>query len=227
MPEPMKKLRVAVLISGRGSNLKALIDAAAQADYPAEIALVVSNVAGAGGLAFAKAARIPVATIEHRLFGKGDSGKRAFEAAVTAALRDARADLVCLAGFMRLLTPDFVDAWRGRLVNIHPSLLPAFRGVDVHAAMIAAGVKIAGCTVHYVSADMDAGPIIGQAAVPVVAGDTPETLAARILSAEHRLYPDCVRRIAAGEISCDAGRVAYAGEPASGALFNPPNRSPR
>ena len=198
------------------------IDAAAAPDYPAEIALVLSNAPGAGGLDRARAAGVAAMTIDHRSFGKDDAAKAAFEDAVHSALVAAGADLVCLAGFMRMLSPGFVARWQGRLVNIHPSLLPAFKGLDVHAAMLRAGVKIAGCTVHYVSAEMDAGPIIGQAAVPVLADDTPETLAARILEQEHRLYPECVRRIALGEAPIGAGGVVNLGGRASGALLNPP-----
>jgi len=223
----MTKLRVAVLISGRGSNMKALIEAAKAADYPAEIALVISNVPGAGGLETAAAAGVATVTIDHKSFGKGAEGKRKFEAEITKALNAAGIDLVCLAGFMRLVSPGFVETWGGRLINIHPSLLPAFKGLDVHAEMLRAGVKIAGCTVHYVSAEMDAGPIIGQAAVPVLAGDTPETLAARILEQEHKLYPECVRMIAKGEVGLNSDGVAVlGGAPATGALANPA-RSPR
>ena len=223
----MARTRVAVMISGRGSNMKALIDAATAADYPAEIVLVISNVPGAGGLAVADAAGIQTLAIDHKSFGKGADGKHQFESAVTKALKNAGADLVCLAGFMRLLSDGFVNEWYGRLINIHPSLLPAFKGLDVHADMLRAGVKIAGCTVHYVSVDMDAGPIIGQAAVAVLSDDTPETLAARILEQEHQLYPECVRRIAASEIRLGANGLAEIGGPqASGALANP-SISPR
>jgi phosphoribosylglycinamide formyltransferase-1 len=218
----MAKLRVGVLISGRGSNMKALIDAAKQADYPAEIALVISNVPDAAGLAIAQAAGISTLTVDHRSFGKGADAKREFESALTNALKSAQIDLVCLAGFMRLLSAAFVNDWAGRLINIHPSLLPAFKGLDVHAEMLRAGVKIAGCTVHFVSAEMDAGPIIGQAAVPVLSDDTAETLAARILEQEHRLYPECVRRLALGEVRLRADGVASLGGPsAAGALANP------
>lgn len=220
----MARKKLGVLISGRGSNMQALIEAARAPDYPAEIALVVANIPGAAGLAQAAKTGVPAITIDHRNFGKGAVAKAGFEAALQTALEDASVDLVCLAGFMRLLSADFVTRWCGRLVNIHPSLLPAFKGLDVHAAMLAAGVKIAGCTVHYVSAEMDAGPIIGQAAVPVLAGDTAESLAARILSAEHKLYPECVRRVALGlaPIGPD-GLVAPSGE-SVGALLNPPPR---
>lgn len=218
----MKKLRVGVLISGRGSNMKALIDAAKAADFPAEIALVISNVPGAAGLATAAAAGVATLTLDRKSFGKGADGKRKFEQALTARLNDAGIELVCLAGFMRLLSADFVNDWAWRLVNIHPSLLPAFKGLDVHTEMLRAGVKIAGCTVHFVSAEMDAGPIIGQAAVPVLSGDTPDMLAARILEQEHKLYPECVRKIANGEVRINADGVAVlSGAPASGALRNP------
>lgn len=218
----MAKMRVAILISGRGSNMKALIEAARAPGYPAEIALVISDVADAGGLAVAKAAGVATKAIDRKSFGKGADAKRAFEAAISSALKEARADLVCLAGFMRLLSGDFVAAHYGKLINIHPSLLPSFKGLDVHAEMLRAGVKIAGCTVHYVSAEMDAGPIIGQAAVPVKSDDTPDVLAARILEQEHKLYPECVKRITAGEIRLGAdGLVTIGGAPADGALFNP------
>lgn len=220
----MAKMRVAILISGRGSNMKSLIDAASATDYPAEIALVISNRPGAGGLSVAAAAGVPTLTIDHKSFGKGADGKRKFESELTSALKAARIELVCLAGFMRLLSAEFVSAWRKRLINIHPSLLPSFKGLDVHAEMLRAGVKIAGCTVHYVSAEMDAGPIIGQAAVPVCADDTPETLAARILEQEHVLYPECVKRIAAGDVVLGSDGVARIEAKATGALLNPPAR---
>lgn len=190
----MGRVKTAVLISGRGSNLQALIEAARAPDYPAELALVLSNVAGAGGLARAAAAGIPAEVVAHRDY----PAKAAFEAALEARLKAAGVELVCLAGFMRLLSPDFVERWRGRLINIHPSLLPAFPGLDTHARVLAAGLKITGCTVHHVVAEVDAGPIIGQAAVPVLAGDSAETLAARVLAAEHRLYPACLALLAGG-----------------------------
>jgi len=217
----MAKMRVAILISGRGSNMKSLIAAAGRANYPAEIILVISNRPGAGGLEFADAAGVKTLTIDHKSFGKGADGKRTFETALTQALKSAGAELVCLAGFMRLLSAEFVNEWRGRLINIHPSLLPAFKGLDVHAEMLSAGVKIAGCTVHYVSAEMDAGPIIGQAAVSVHSDDTPDALAARILKQEHLLYPECVRRIASGEISLGADGVARFSKAGEGSLLNP------
>lgn len=224
----MKKTRVAVLISGRGSNMRSLIEAAREEDFPAEIALVVSNVACAGGLAIAEARGVATRTIDHRSFGKGADGRNKFEAALKAALKEAGVDLVCLAGFMRMMSADFVRDWYGRLLNIHPSLLPAFKGLDVHAAMLKAGVKIAGCTVHFVSAEMDAGPIVGQAAVPVLAGDTPETLAARILTIEHQLYPECLRLVASGKTRLlDAGTVEMEGRAPAGALLNPAPLRPR
>lgn len=191
---------MAVLISGRGSNLKALIEAATADDYPAEIALVLSNVPNAVGLSVAAACGIPAKTLNHRDFGRTAAGRAEFEAAIDDALRAARIDFVCLAGFMRLLSEPFTTKWRGRLINIHPSLLPAFKGLDVHQRMIDAGVKLAGCTVHFVSAEMDDGPIIGQAAVPVFAADDAASLAARILAAEHRLYPACLRALAEGSV---------------------------
>ncbi|MDZ7627557.1 MAG: phosphoribosylglycinamide formyltransferase [Parvularculaceae bacterium] len=220
----MARARTAVLISGRGSNMQALIEASKAGGYPAEIVLVVSNIPDAEGLVRAAAAGVKTAAIDHRTFGKGAAGKRHFEAALQRALQEAEIELLCLAGFMRLLSPDFTNAWRGRLLNIHPSLLPAFKGLDVHAAMLNAGVKIAGCTVHYVSAEMDAGPIIGQAATPVLPGDTPETLAARILKEEHRLYPECLRLVAEGLAPIGADGVVQPLPGASGALLNPPSR---
>jgi len=206
----MERVPVAVLISGRGSNLRALIEAAARPDYPARIALVVSNVAGAPGLAFAAAAQIPTVTVPHRDFG-GD--RETHERAVDAALREAGVELVCLAGYMRLLSPFLVRAWAGRMINIHPSLLPAFPGLDTHARALAAGVRLHGCTVHHVTEAMDEGPIIAQAAVPVLPGDTEATLSARVLSAEHRLYPAALAAVAAGA----AGEPA----PADAILLNP------
>lgn len=202
--------------------MKALIEAAAAPSFPAEIALVISNVDGAGGLGVAENLGVETLTINHRTFGKGAPAKAAFEAALSDALKARAIDLICLAGFMRLFSAEFVGSWQGRIVNIHPSLLPAFKGLDVHAEMLRAGVKVAGCTVHFVSAEMDAGPIIGQAAVPVLPNDTPESLAARILQQEHILYPECLARIASGEATlAQDGRVVLGGPLASGALRNP------
>ncbi|MEM1192712.1 MAG: phosphoribosylglycinamide formyltransferase [Pseudomonadota bacterium] len=194
-PLEAQKLRVGVLISGRGSNLKALIEAASADIYPAELVCVLSNRADAAGLDHAREANIPALAIPHKDF----DDRAAFERALTRALTEHAVDLVCLAGFMRLLSGEFVRHWQGRLVNIHPSLLPAYKGLDVHRRMIEDAAKIAGCTVHYVTEDMDAGPIIDQRAVPILADDTPDSLAARILTEEHRLYPDCVRMIAEGK----------------------------
>jgi phosphoribosylglycinamide formyltransferase-1 len=191
----MARKRVAILISGRGSNMAALIEAARDPDYPAEIVLVVSSRPEAEGLAHAAAAGIATAVVDHTAF----AGKAAFEAALDARLAEASAEIVCLAGFMRLLSPGFVERWRDRLINIHPSLLPAFPGLDTHARAISAGAKVHGCTVHFVRAAMDDGPIIAQTEVPVLPGDTPESLAARVLVAEHRLYPEALADVAAGK----------------------------
>jgi formyltetrahydrofolate-dependent phosphoribosylglycinamide formyltransferase len=182
----MTRVKVGILISGRGSNLAALIAAAKAEGYPAEIALVISNVPDAGGLAAARAEGVEALAIDSRPFGKD---RRAHEQAMDAALREAGVEVICLAGFMRLLTPWFVDAWAGRMLNIHPSLLPDFKGLHTHARAIEAGAAEAGCTVHIVTADLDDGPIVGQARVPVLPGDDEAALAARVLKEEHRLYP--------------------------------------
>jgi phosphoribosylglycinamide formyltransferase-1 len=203
----MARLKTAVLISGRGSNLAALIDACAAADFPAAIALVLSNRADAAGLAHAAHAAIPNRVIAHRDF----TTRAAFDEALDQALQAAGIELVCLAGFMRLLSSDFVTRWRDRLVNIHPSLLPAFPGLDTHARALAAGVRFAGCTVHFVRAAMDEGPIIVQAAVPVLPGDDEARLANRVLAAEHQAYPLALRLIAEGRLQVAAERVEIAG----------------
>jgi phosphoribosylglycinamide formyltransferase 1 len=203
----VQRLKLGVLISGRGSNLQALIDACADPAYPAEIVLVLSNKAGAQGLARAKSVGIATAVVSHRDFAT----REAFDASVAAKLRDAKVDLVCLAGFMRLLTPGFVDAFHDRLINIHPSLLPSFPGVDTHARALAAGVKLHGCTVHFVRNEMDSGPIIVQAAVPVAPGDDEDSLAARVLAAEHKAYPLAVRWIAEHRTHLVAERVVIDG----------------
>jgi phosphoribosylglycinamide formyltransferase-1 len=212
------KLKLGVLISGRGSNLQALIDATADPAFPAEIALVISNRADAGGLARAEAAGIATKVIPHKEY----ASREAFDAALDAALRQAGVGLVCLAGFMRLLTAGFSQGWHDRLINIHPSLLPSFKGLDSHAQALAAGVRFSGCTVHFVRPEMDAGPIILQAAVPVHDGDDEDALAARILEAEHQCYPLAVRLIAEGRIRIvdEIVRVAD-GEFAGAALLNP------
>jgi len=191
----MTKKRVAILISGRGSNMAALIEAAKAPDYPAEIALVISNVPGAAGLTRARETGIATEVVDHKAFGKD---REAFDRALHGALERHAIDIVCLAGFMRLLTPAFVAKWSGRMINIHPSLLPAFKGLDTHARAIAEGVKQHGATVHFVVPELDSGPIIAQESVPVLPGDTPETLAARVLAVEHRIYPLALRRVAEG-----------------------------
>jgi phosphoribosylglycinamide formyltransferase 1 len=190
----MKK-RVAILISGRGSNMTALIEAARANDYPAEIVLVVSNRPDAAGLDRARSVGIPTSVIDHSLFG-GD--RTAFEHALDQTLRDHAIDLVCLAGFMRLLTPSFVDRWSGRMLNIHPSLLPQFKGLDTHRRALEAGAERHGATVHFVVPEMDAGPIVAQDSIAVRADDTEETLAARVLELEHRIYPRALRAVAQG-----------------------------
>ncbi len=183
------KTPIAVLISGRGSNLQCLIDACAADDYPARIVAVISNRPDAYGLERAREAGITAIAIDHKAYNSRED----FEAALDAALREAGAEFVCLAGFMRILTPGFVNAWSGRMINIHPSLLPKFKGVDTHARAIEAGETEHGCTVHWVTPGMDEGPTIAQARVPVLPGDTPETLAARVLVEEHRLYPEALK----------------------------------
>ncbi len=221
----MTRRSIAILISGRGSNMVSLIEAARAPDFPAEIRLVLSNRPDAGGLARAAEARIETVGIDHRSYPDRES----FDRAVDASLRERGIDLVCLAGFMRVLTPGFVGRWEGRLVNIHPSLLPAFPGLDTHARALAAGVRLHGCTVHLVSAGVDEGPILAQAAVPVLENDTAEALAARVLEQEHALYPAALAWLASGRVRLEEGgrraRVDGAGEPprgAAAALLNPP-----
>jgi formyltetrahydrofolate-dependent phosphoribosylglycinamide formyltransferase len=187
--------RTAILISGRGSNMAALLDAARDPGFPAEIVLVLANQPDAGGLALAAAAGVATVVVDHRPF-KGD--RAAHEHAIDAALRAAGAEIICLAGYMRLLTPFLVDAWWGRMLNIHPSLLPAFPGLDTHARALAAGVRLHGCTVHLVTHDMDEGPILAQAAVPVLPDDTAAVLAARVLRQEHAIYPAALAGFASG-----------------------------
>lgn len=214
----MSRVRTAVLISGRGSNLKALISACADPQFPAELVLAISNRADAPGLGHARAAGIPARIIPHTEF----SSRESFDAALDAALCDADAELVCLAGFMRILSEGFVLKWQGRMINIHPSLLPSFKGARVHERAIESGVRISGCTVHFVTPEMDSGPPIAQAAVPVHAGDTPETLAARVLEAEHRLYPLALRMIAEGRVRLENGRAVFSGSNrADGILISP------
>lgn len=188
----MNKKRIAVLISGRGSNLQALAKAAAEPNYPAQIVTVISNRPEAPGLAWAKAQGLHTIAIDHKSFQSREN----FEAALQQALDTADVELVVLAGFMRLMTPGFINRWRDRMINIHPSLLPSFKGLDTHARALAADVKLAGCTVHFVRYETDTGPIIAQAAVPVLSNDTPTALAERVLQAEHRLYPAALRLVA-------------------------------
>jgi phosphoribosylglycinamide formyltransferase-1 len=193
----MPRKRVAVLISGRGSNMVSLIEAARDPAYPAEIALVISNRADAAGLARARADAIATAVVDHTGFGED---RAAFERAVQAVLEEHRIDIVCLAGFMRLLTPWLVRRWEGRMLNIHPALLPDFKGLHTHERALAAGVKEHGATVHFVVPEMDAGPIIAQDKVEVRGDDTAETLAARVLAVEHRIYPLALRLVAEGRL---------------------------
>ena len=199
MVKAMKR-RVAILISGRGSNMAALIQAAAAQDFPAEIAVVISNRADAGGLEKARASGIPTVTIESKPFG-GD--RAAFETVLQSALDQHKIDLICLGGFMRLFTAEFVQRWYGRMLNIHPSLLPSFPGLEPQAQALSAGVKISGATVHFVIPETDAGPILMQGAVAVRDDDTPDTLAARILEIEHRIYPEALRLLASDRIHVD------------------------
>lgn len=213
----MARLRVAILISGRGSNMDALIDACRAPAHPAEIVLVAGNNPDAEGLERAAAAGIATFAISHKGRARED-----FEAALEAALLDQGVELICLAGFMRLLTDGFVNRWRNRILNVHPSLLPAYKGLDVHARVIAEGVRLSGCTVHVVRPEMDTGPILVQAAVPVRPDDTPDTLAARVLVAEHRAYPLALKLIAGGGAAVEGDRVVVSGAGASDAiLINP------
>ncbi len=214
----MARARTAVLISGRGSNLRALIESCARPDASAEIALVVSNRADAAGLAHARAAGIATKVIPHRAFPT----QTGFEQAIDQALKEHHISVVCLAGFMRVLSPWLVERWRDRLLNIHPSLLPAFRGLDTHRRVLEAGVRFSGCTVHLVRAEVDDGPIIVQAVVPVRQDDTEDSLAARVLAAEHRCYPMALELVAAGRIKVLEERVEIVGAAAPHhVLINP------
>lgn len=201
--------RLAVLISGRGSNLKAILDACARHEIPAQVALVISNRADAGGLDFAQAAGVPSQVISHREFPT----REAFDAAIALALRAAEIDVIALAGFMRILTADFINEFAGRLVNIHPSLLPAFRGLDTHARVLAAGDREHGASVHFVTEELDSGPVVMQARVPVCPGDDPERLAARVHQAEHRLYPQTLALILSGRVKVAEDVVFLDGTP--------------
>jgi phosphoribosylglycinamide formyltransferase-1 len=202
------KRRVAILISGRGSNMAALIDAARLADFPAEIVAVIANRADAAGLAKAEASGIATVVIESKPFGKDRAG---FEAVLQRALEEAKVELICLGGFMRLFTAEFVQRWYGRMLNIHPSLLPSFPGLDPHGQALQAGVKISGATVHFVIPETDAGPIIMQGAVTVADDDTAETLSQRILDIEHRIYPEALRLLASGKLRLEGDICKVAG----------------
>jgi len=212
------KRRVAILISGRGSNMAALIQAAAAEDFPAQIVVVVSNRADAGGLETAKASGVPTVTIESKPFGKD---RAAFEAVLQSALERHRVDLICLGGFMRLFTAEFVQRWYGRMLNIHPSLLPSFPGLDPQGQALRAGVKISGATVHFVIPETDAGPILMQGAVAVRDDDTPDTLGARILAIEHRIYPEALRLLAGGQIRLE-GDICKTGSASPGDVLISP-----
>jgi phosphoribosylglycinamide formyltransferase-1 len=205
--------RTAVLLSGRGSNLSALLAAAAGPGYPARITLVLSNVPDAPGLGIAAAAGVPALAIDHRPFGRD---RAAHEAAMLRALEEEGIELICLAGYMRRLSPLLVGRYAGRMLNIHPSLLPAFPGLDTHARALAAGVKLHGCTVHLVTEALDEGPIVAQAAVPVLPGDTPDSLAARVLRQEHRIYPLALALLARGEAGVAADAAAALCNPLPG-----------
>ncbi|HTH15555.1 MAG TPA: phosphoribosylglycinamide formyltransferase [Magnetospirillum sp.] len=211
----MKK-KVGVLVSGRGSNLQALLDAAADPDYPAEIALVISNIPDVYALQRAATAGVPAVVIPHKDFGSREE----FDAAMHMVLEAAGIEIVCLAGFMRLLSPGFAKAWEGRMINIHPSLLPSFKGLHTHQRALEAGVKLHGCTVHLVTAELDDGPILVQAAVPVLKDDTADTLAARVLKQEHKAYPLALKLMAEDKVTVDGNR-ARVDAPAGGTLINP------
>ncbi len=220
----MRRKKVGILISGRGSNMAALIDASRAKSYPAEIVLVISNRDNAPGLRYAGDNGIAQTVIDHRDFAE----REAFDNRVDKALREAEVEIVCLAGFMRILSKEFVSRWKDRLINIHPSLLPAFKGLHIHDRVLDSGIKITGCTVHYIRAEMDEGPVIAQAAVPVLETDDAESLAARVLVAEHRLYPLALALVAAGRARVTNERVIITGagdggsEAGSMVLVNPP-----
>jgi phosphoribosylglycinamide formyltransferase-1 len=203
-----RRKRTAILISGRGSNMRALIERARSSSYPAEIALVVSNRPEAAGLIFAKENNIACAVVDHKIY----AGREEFERSMQVLLEVHRIELICLAGFMRMLTPWFIGQWQGRLLNIHPALLPAYRGLDTHARALADGAKIHGCTVHFVVAAMDEGPIIAQAAIAVLDADTPSSLAARVLAQEHAIYPAALEWVAGDRARIEGNRV-YSGDP--------------
>jgi phosphoribosylglycinamide formyltransferase-1 len=213
------KPRVAILISGRGSNMATLIKAAKAEGFPAEIAVVISNRADAGGLALASADGVPTQTIESKPFGKDRAG---FEAALQSALDAYGVELICLGGFMRLFTAEFVRRWYGRMLNIHPSLLPSFPGLEPHAQALNAGVKVSGATVHFVTPQTDAGPIVMQGVVAIRDDDTPDTLSERILAIEHRIYPAALRLLATGKLRLEGATCRVDGDAcSSGSLISP------
>ena len=213
------KRRVAILISGRGSNMAALIEAAKPAEFPAEIAVVISNRADAAGIERARASGVATEIIESKPFGKD---RAAFEVVLEQKLGHHGIELICLGGFMRLFTAEFVQRWYGRMLNIHPSLLPSFPGLDPHGQALKAGVKISGATVHLVTPETDAGPIVMQGAVPVHGGDTPEALSERILTVEHRIYPEALRLLASGRLRVDGDLCRIEGEADAGAALISP-----
>jgi phosphoribosylglycinamide formyltransferase-1 len=213
-----RRKRTAILISGRGSNMRALIERSRSPSFPAEIVLVVSNLPEAAGLIFAKENNIACAVVDHKIY----PGREEFERSMQVLLELHRIELICLAGFMRILTPWFIGQWQERLLNIHPALLPAYRGLDTHARALADGAKIHGCTVHFVVAAMDAGPIVAQAAVAVRDSDTPDTLASRVLAEEHALYPAALACVAEDRVRVEGNRV-FCGDPA---IEPPPLRVP-
>jgi phosphoribosylglycinamide formyltransferase 1 len=196
--------RTSIFISGRGSNMSALVEAARRPDFPAEIVLVLSNRPDAAGLALAKSFGVATAAVDHKIY----AGREEFERSLQLLLDIHRIELICLAGFKRVLSPSFVERWSGRVINIHPSLLPEFRGLDTHRRALDAGAKIHGCTVHFVEPELDAGPIIAQEAVPVMDDDTPESLAARVLEKEHEIYPQALALVASGRARFDRPRMS-------------------
>ena len=211
------RVPVAVLISGRGSNMQSLVEACAGDGYPAEVVAVISNRPDAAGIAWADDRGIPTTVVDHTKF----DSRQDFDEELHKIMLASGADIICLAGFMRILTDELVRQWEGRMINIHPSLLPLFEGLHTHARALEAGVRLAGCTVHYVTPELDSGPIIAQAAVPVLPDDSPESLAARVLLAEHRLYPEAIRLVASGAARLADGRVALdAGADQSRAIFS-------
>jgi phosphoribosylglycinamide formyltransferase 1 len=217
----MTRRPVAILISGRGSNMAALIAATQRQDYPAAISIVISNRPEAPGLARAAAEGVATAALDHRRF----ADRAAFDAELAKLIEGSGAELVACAGYMRIMTPPFVEAYAGRMINIHPALLPLYKGLDTHARALADGVRIHGCTVHFVTTEIDSGPIIAQAAVPVLPGDTPSTLAARVNVAELKLFPAALEQVAAGNVRMEGGRVIARngdiGDPLA-RLFSPP-----